>query len=354
MARVKYTGAKYGSRNRMSGSLSRKSAAVRVVQKAVRNKLVANKRKVARRPAAATNARAILANSAKLTQLTKRLYGPIQIERSYTDTGAHITANSPWCFNVNNPFSDFDCEPHVFHINALGVTHNFESFKKYVAPHDDEDAGLVSPQHPCFLKWAQFEFEFKGTVDDTHIQIDIVQPRGVAPTSWYEPADTVHENMLPKNLKHFQQLAGFTQHRIDKKAFRVLQTRKLYMDSRPTNPINEDPQYPTVEATTRAVKRCKMHIPINRQLKPLNEMNFRHTQTGVPRVPNSPDWYEQTFTNAMDAGPYSYANIDPRQQIWCIISCSDQSALGASVTGDAVECTIHRTMCWRDPVAAGS
>ena len=63
------------------------------------------------------------------------------------------------------------------------------------------------------------------------------------------------------------------------------------------------------------------------------------------------DWYNQTFTNASDTGPYSYANMDPRDQIWCIISSSDETALDSSVTGDAVQCTIHRTMCWRDPVA---
>ena len=281
------------------------------------------------------------------------MYGPVQVERSFTNTGVHVTSASPWCFMVNNPFSDFDCQPHIFHVNPLGIAHNFATFNKYVAPHDDEDAGLVCPQHPCFLKWAQFEFEFKGCVDDVHIQIDVVKSKGVARPDWYAPSDSVHENLLPKNLKHFEQLAGFTQHRIDRSAYRVLQTRKLYFNSRPVNPNLEDPQYPTVEATTSAVKRCKIHVPINKVLKPLNEMNFRHS-TGVPKVPNTPDWYEQTFTNAMDDGPYSYANIDPREQIWCIISCSDITAADAIVTNDAIQCKIHRTMCWRDPVAGAA
>ena len=83
-------------------------------------------------------------------------------------------------------------------------------------------------------------------------------------------------------------------------------------------------------------------MPVNRELKVLDNGGWTEENGGV-------DHYRQ-FAGVSDIkGVYSYANMDPKSQIWCIISTSDKTALDAAFTGDAVECTIHRTCTWRDP-----
>ena len=211
----------------------------------------------------------------------------------------------------------------------------------------------MKPNHPLYLKSVLLEFEFAGFVDDTHITIHVVQSKGIAKPDYYLESNNTADNLLPKSLANFTNLAGFTQERIDPKAFKVLASRKLYMKiSRPSNPTAADvtstilgaiinDNYPTVPATTRAVKRCRVYVPVNRELKVLDNGSYGE-EYGVT------DHY-RVFTGVSDKGQYSYANMDPKSQIWCIISTSDQTALDAAFTGDAVECTIHRTCTWRDP-----
>jgi len=278
------------------------------------------------------------------------MWGPLQVQRSYTDLGNKITANSPWCFHVTSPGSNVDA-PHIYHRNPLGVASSIGQFQKFTGAQGSEDADLI-PNHPLYLKSVLFEFEFAGFVDDTHITIHVVQSKGIAKPDYYLESNNTADNLLPKSLANFTNLAGFTQERIDPKAFKVLASRRLYMNSRPMNPTTADvtstilgaivnDNYPTVPATTRAVKRCRIYVPINRQLKVLDNGSYGEEQ-------GSTNHYV-TYPSVSDRGIFSYANMDPKSQIWCIISTSDKTALDAAFTGDAVECTIHRTCTWRDP-----
>lgn len=52
-------------------------------------------------------------------------------------------------------------------------------------------------------------------------------------------------------------------------------------------------------------------------------------------------------------GSYNYDNVHPLANLWCIISCDDQSSVLDSVTGDQVAVEIIRTCVWRDPVTGG-
>ena len=273
------------------------------------------------------------------------------MQRSYTDIGNKITANSPWCFHVTSPGSDYSAT-FIYHRNLLGIAAPVGQFKKFTGSQGSEDANYV-PNHPCYLKSVLLEFEFAGFVDDTHITIHVIQSKGIAKPDYYLEANTTANNLLPKSLGNFTNLAGFTQERIDPKAFKVLASRRLYMNSRPMNPTAADvtstilgaivnDNYPTVPATTRAVKRCRVYVPVNRELKVLdNGTPFQEPDGGTDN--------HRTFTGVDDKGMFSYANMDPKSQIWCIISTSDKTALDAPFTGDAVECTIHRTCTWRDP-----
>lgn len=330
---------------------NKRSTAIRAVQKQARfNKVQANRKKTAGK-ARRTNTRGILANARAISRLTKKMWGPVQVQRSYTDIGNKITANSPWCFHVTSPGSDYSA-PYIYHRNPLGIASPIGQFKKFTGHQASEDAENI-PNHPCFLKSVLLEFEFAGFVDDTHITVHLVQSKGIAKPDYYFEANTTANNLLPKSLMQFTNLAGFTQERIDRKAFKVLASRRLYMNSRPMNPTAADvtstilgaivnDNYPTVPATTRAVKRCRIYLPVNRELKVLDN--------GTPfQEPDGGTDHHRTFTGVDDKGIFSYANMDPKSQVWCIISTSDQTALDAAFTGDAVQCTIHRTCTWRDP-----
>ena len=99
---------------------NKRSTAIRAVQKQARyTKVQANRKKTAGK-ARRVNTRGILANARAISKPTKKMWGPLQVQRSYTDLGNKITANSPWCFHVTSPGSDIDA-PHIYHRNAVGV-----------------------------------------------------------------------------------------------------------------------------------------------------------------------------------------------------------------------------------------
>lgn len=342
----RYGAGKYGGKR--TGAVKR-SAAVRVVQKAVRASLARKRRGLARVARPLSNAKAILSNSRKIQSLQKQQWGPIQQCRTYTDLGNKITANSPWCFHVTCPTFTNTTSPHIYHRNALGVASSIGQFKLHTGPMNSEDADRT-PNLPCFLKSVMLEFEFSGFVDDTHIRIDVIRQKNPSRADYYLHSNSVADNLLPKALDKFTNLAGFTLDRLDRSAFEVVATKKLYMNSRPKNPTLQDvtqtvlgaivnDNYPTTPATTPPVKRTKIYVPINKKLRPLDHQEYQNGTT---------DTY-MSFTGVEDRGVFSYANQAPRDQLWCVISTSDKTALDSAFTGDAVECNIHRTVTWRDP-----
>lgn len=334
-----------------TGTKSRTSSALRSAQKQAKRFSAQKARRRTVAPAAqrATNTKAILSNARAISKLSKRVYGPIQQQRSFFDgANYHIIANSPWCCHLTAPGSDQDA-PYMYHINALGGVVNMGQFQKFVSGNQHENSEDLMPNNPCFLKSILLEFEFEGYVDDTHIRIDVVQAKGSPKPDWYRQSNTTADNLLPKCLGKFTNLAGFTQERINRDAFKVLATRRLYLNARPKNPTAEDATnwilsneayYPTVSATTRNVARSKIYLPINRKLDVLTN-DYHYESYGET------DTF-QDFPGVDDVGVYSYANVDPRKQIWLILSTSDQTALGSALTGDAVQCKIHRTVTWRD------
>ena len=88
-------GRKYKRTFERSGT-NKRTTAVRAVQKQARfAKVQANRKKTAAK-ARSVNSRGILANARAIAKLTKKTWGPLQVQRSYTDLGNKITANSPW------------------------------------------------------------------------------------------------------------------------------------------------------------------------------------------------------------------------------------------------------------------
>lgn len=287
-------------------------------------------------------ARGVVNNAKLIKKLESKVLGPVQEQRSYFETTQKVTAHSPWCFQVNVAGAHSQTAPHGYHINATGHATQFHQFQIFHGQQASEDTDNVA-NHPCFLKYVKMEFEFKGFVDDTHVRIDIVRQKRMGTQDWFQDFQgSVRDNTLPYCLKKFQHLAGFTQERIDPKAWQVLKTRKLYFNSKGVSSLldhaNED--YPTVESTTSYVKRCAITVPFNRMLKPLDKGGYgeNYGQT---------DQYMSTNGDNTQ-GMFSWWNQAPTHNVFCIISCSDQSALGATLTGDAISCKIHRTSVWRD------
>lgn len=358
-ARSSYGRGKYPKKRRVSGTAKR-TASVKVIQAAVRRSLARKRRAATSRPKPVTNAKAIIAVNRKVNRLQKQLWGPVQVQRSYLDIGNKITSESPWCFHVTCPTTRNNTAPHVYHRNPLGVASSIGQFQLYDTGLMDEEDQDHAVNHPCYLKSILLEFQFEGFVNDTFVRVDIVRQKDPPAQDFYSASNSVAQNLLPKNLEAFTNKAGFTQDRIDRRAFEIVATRKLYFNSRPDNLVQSDlgdhladsniplvssitnSNYPMTYATTRSVQRTKIYIPYNRKLKPLDVPNQWSELSG------STDQHT-TYTNIDDRGLYSYANIHPKTQLWAVLSTSDKTAIDAPFTGDAISCRIHRQVVWRDP-----
>jgi hypothetical protein len=270
------------------------------------------------------------------------MLGPVQEQRLNFSSSHKVLAKSPWCFQLNCAAGHQQTAPYVYHVNNIGLVTQLGQFQVFHSPYQSsEDVDNVA-NHPCFLKYVKLEFEFKGFVDDTHVRIDIVRQKRIGNTDWFNDRITVRSNTLPYGVKKFENLAGFTQEHIDPKAWQVLKTRKLYFNSKGVSSLldNANEDYPTVESTTSYVKRCAITVPFNRMLKPLDKGGYGESY-------GSTDHYMNT-QNDDTKGMFSWWNQAPTHNVFCLISCSDQSELGSTITGDAIDCKIHRTDVWRD------
>ena len=154
---------------------NKRSTAVRAVQKQARFDKVQANRKITAGKARRVNSRGILANA---RAISKKMWGLLQVQRSYPYLGNKITASSPWCFHVISPGSDGSVQ-HIYHRNPLGIASSIGQLIKFTGSQGSEDANLV-PNYPCLLKSVLLEFEFAGFVDDTRIIIHVVQSKGIA------------------------------------------------------------------------------------------------------------------------------------------------------------------------------
>ena len=55
--------------------------------------------------------------------------------------------------------------------------------------------------------------------------------------------------------------------------------------------------------------------------------------------------------NVDRTGSWTYDNLHPLANYWCVISCTDPTSFGSTVTGDAVGVRVIRENYWRDKIS---
>jgi hypothetical protein len=263
----------------------------------------------------------------------------MQFSISKLNPGAEsITATKPWLIHVNNPGVGSE-GPGVYIVNAVGqvekTNHNFV--------HDQQDGMFVENKAhvnaPCFLHGIDFQFQFEGYVQNTHIRIDIIRQKRMDTPLW-SIAST--RNFLPDTLDKLKHIAGFTANDIPKAYFDIIATKKLYLNSKVSETLLGAAQsgadnQARVEATTSNIKHCHMYVPFKKKLNPINA-----TVEEMGLEVNNSDF--------ASVNPFEHTKMHPLSNVWMLISSDD--AFADQVNQDKVTCQIIRKVFWRDPVGA--
>jgi len=284
----------------------------------------------------------VASNSRKLAKLTKTQYGNIQEQSSLADAG-NIVAAHPICFQLNNPgvgqYGPAIIAPGGGADRIYKVS-QFNLSTGYPLHSEDEDHVPNGPQ--LFMKRVDLQFKFTGFVPCTHITIHILRQKKTIDRDYWNPQNMGH-TFMPHLLYGMQNLAGFTANTIDTDTFQILQTRKVFMNSTAASSVvavaaNER----TSDPTTSPCKYVTMKIHMNRVCKQLHQSVNETTGNDNTHL----DVHEEDGTESK--GGYSWDNQHPLSNIWCVVSCDDESAFGAAITGNAVRCHIIRKCVWRD------
>jgi len=340
---------KYGRRRNRSGKRSARDGE-RGDSAAARGRLVrssAFKRARALPSVATVAARqsAIRSNAARIAQLKRESYGPLQRQVTKSSQAVTVLADHPAFFQINNP--QFGAEgPLLYRLDgsARHTVARFdldESVGRFDAGGNDHRAN--GPK--LFLKEVELMFKFTGFVDSTSVRVDVVRQKKIAHSNLWAISGT--ENFMPMNVTGFKRLAGFTTNTIDTSMFEVLATRKLFLNSKGSSNVADLAQdRTTIEGTTPPQQLLTMKLPLNRVLKQidssLSEEGILHDDVGL-----------DGDGHASGVGSYNYDNQHPLSNIWCLISTDDETAVASVITGDAVSVEIIRTCIWRDPIIGG-
>ena len=198
------------------------------------------------------------------------------------------------------------------------------------------------------MAYAEYEFKFKGFVSDCRIRIDFVQQRGLK-NDWFN--QNKKDMFMPQMLHGFRGICGWGLNDIDPKAYKIIKTKRVYIDAAPSNTIadnmagaGDDQANNTVDSTTVPTKYCKVRIPLNQVLRQL--VPSTQQDDGNEKEDQAMD-----DTKKPGGGNYAYDNLNPLQNIWCVISTDDENGLTDGLTQSTVRVEVLRKLCWRDPVA---
>lgn len=304
----------------------------------------------ARQKLATTTGRktAIKANTRAIGALRQQLYGPLQTQRSHSESGFYVVASRPVLFQVNNPecgakgasiLRETDSGDFVSRIMGF----NKASYSSSLPFYDKEEDNVVNGPR-LLLKQVELQFKVHGFVDDTRVRIDVIRQKKVVNKNHWNYHDA-NEHFMPHMAKGFKDLAGFSANEIDRKYFEVLATRHLYLNSKgSSNFVDTTAGNITTEATTAPTKYCKIDLKFPKGGKVCRQLTSSLNQT------TGNDATDQDIeVEEVDAkGSYSWQNQHPLANVWCIISSDDGTAFGSIIDGDAVEVEILRKCVWRD------
>lgn len=271
------------------------------------------------------------------------MWGDYQEQKSRLSSPAGVFANGPMMFHVNNP----SCGTHgpymhtcVFPFYNHGTTTT--NFVKYAGPSDvdnDENDEKHVPNGPKLkLLFADYQFKFEGFTNDTRITVHFIQQKNLSTDFWNQNDS---KQFLPSTISGFRNIAGFDCNEIDRKNYKVLAMRKLFLNasgsSSITSALTHDPTEVTTEATTPPTKYCHVRLNLNKVLTQL--------KSSLDEVQGDDPQNETVDGSVRPHGAsWGYDNQHPLSNIFCLISTDDVTALD----GDHVKVDIIRKLAWRD------
>lgn len=289
----------------------------------------------------------VVKNALAIRRLNTFQWGPMQKSLSVAWNQVPLQ-NHPLCFHLNNCHVG-NKGPHVYRFEGGVVSKGV--FSELAQPGYGQmfdDDGLNVPNGPIMnLIGCKLQFQVRADSSVRHVEFHIVRQKKIN-TQFFRQSDA--DNFLPNCLGAFRELAGpFAYNRIDKRYFEVIAHRKIYINSKGTvtpADIAAGHQY-TAEATTPNKKFLNMYLRFNKVQKQLessineenNSDNLTHDATG-----------EHGNVNIDVASNWSYDNIHPLANMFCIISTDDNQNYASVITGDAVKVDIIRSMFWRDKI----
>ena len=339
------------------------------------------------KPGSARVKRTVLSNARAIARLKDQQYGPIQRNHGHTNTEVHITQQYPAAIHLNNLYSGVPNQvvhnsvvsPQVIQneVHTLGTQANVMNSYERTAPLYNRvpihmaDSDDISPQPQGDYLWKQstLQFKFTGWVEDTWVDVWIIKqmvgkPKGIY-DPWRESASlSPHGSYLPYTLPQFRGMSGKDATNWLPPGYKVIAHKRRYLDS-----IGQKPPIgiahealsgnAVAEAITSSVSTTALiHNGRAPQTGPHAYMNFKITPNMlVKQLESSAEAdgqedmdFNSNANESRTRGPYSFDNIDPRQNIWAIVSTSDVGGFLDSTIDQhhRVTFTYSKSNVWRD------
>lgn len=315
------------------------------------------------KPTIRRNTTAINRNTARLNKLAAQQYGYYQTQTQISNALFNVTESTPAICQLTNlahgaTGAHFKY-PHNYTNGLVSDSSlpDLQSFSVFTAPMMGDSDMIENVQHHVpngnRLMWrmCELKFEVSGFLDNTNVDIWIVQERPQRQDPWHTRGTHGLPTHLPYTVPQFCGISGFTANRINYKKYKVLKHRHLFFNSKPSSSlldgtvgevVSEGAQQATVDATTRHIKQCSIKWRPNMLLKQLKH-SMSQNEDVMRDTPNM-----DGNTSFAGAGSWHWDNIDPLQNIWCIITTDDSSTLGSTLDGDAVTVNVIRRNVWQD------
>lgn len=334
----------------------------------------------------ATRVKALAVSNARaIARLQDAKYGPLQVNSSFmpaisgTGGSVHVTKDYPACLHLNSLYCGQTNEPKnkwiqsntiVFgsHQPVMDdytlVNHPFEPLRSLMTDNSDYQPRPNGPQ--ILWKSTTLKFVFHAWVPETYVDIYIVQQRvgKHIPDPWDTVIDTVTPHghqYLPYTLPMWRNVGSkpMSGNWIDRSQYKVIAHRKLFMDSVAEVPpvgifhstadniaegtINSTDLGRQAHATKAASTHAEKHVSIT--IKP--NMVVKQLKSATDNDGNENMAFNANPHEDKTDGPWSYDNIDPRQNIWAIVTTSDPGHDQFDPT-HAVRFRCERWNTWRD------
>lgn len=343
--------------------------------KAAKSKRTQVKRVQNSKPGTGAVKKLVVANARAIASLKQDKYGPLQRNYSQMAMPAHVTIDYPACLHLNSLYCGQQNEPAEKWIQPqtqfIGLqqpvmdSYAFagSAFTPLVQRMVDNSDPMPRPSGPEILwKSTTLKFEITGWVADTHLDIYIVQQKTGRhiPDPWRTQHNNPHADAyLPYILPQWSGIGSkpMSGNWIDRSQYKIIQHKHVYMDSVSNHPISSivesvagtathavgidhaDFDTQAKEPTTQAERYVTMTITPNMVVKQLKSAMTDENDENLAFNANT----QENLTE----GPWSYDNIDPKQNLWAIVTTSDPGHDQLN-SHHKIMFKCHRINTWRD------